>query len=38
MLVATTIAIFFIPLFFYLIQGLADRVRRGPPAGEEAEA
>ncbi len=38
MVVATAIAILFVPLFFYLIQGLADRVRRGPPAGEEAEA
>jgi hydrophobe/amphiphile efflux-1 (HAE1) family protein len=33
MVVATAIAIVFIPLFFHLIQGLADR-RRPAPAGE----
>jgi hypothetical protein len=36
MLVATAIAIIFIPLFFHLIQGLADRGRREPATAEEA--
>jgi hydrophobe/amphiphile efflux-1 (HAE1) family protein len=36
MVVATAIAIIFIPLFFHLIQGLADRGRREPATAEEA--
>jgi multidrug efflux pump len=38
MVVATAIAIIFIPLFFFLIQGLADRFRRKSAATEEAPA
>jgi multidrug efflux pump len=33
MAVATAIAIIFIPLFFHVIQGFADRHRSAPPAG-----
>jgi multidrug efflux pump len=36
MVVATAIAVIFIPLFFHLIQGLADRGRRKPAMAEEA--
>ncbi|HYK82781.1 MAG TPA: multidrug efflux RND transporter permease subunit [Gemmatimonadales bacterium] len=37
MLVATTIGIFFIPLFFRVIRGLADRGRAAAPAPAAAE-
>ncbi|HXY18488.1 MAG TPA: efflux RND transporter permease subunit, partial [Gemmatimonadales bacterium] len=36
MLIATAIAIVFIPLFFTVIEGLAERGRRAEPAGGEA--
>jgi len=35
MLIATAIAIVFIPLFFRVIQGLAERGRPAAPAGGE---
>jgi len=37
MAVATAIAIIFIPLFFYLIQGLADRGRGTPVSTKAAD-